>query len=192
MKKKLYIGFTTRKGDIIALCAIGLLLIAQLCQVVYALGYKFAFNPEDYTNPDVGFIWEPNLLLFALILYIPPYISVYAGVLFYLLRDKNKLPRRPMFYSKNKVVSSCLGVVYFILLLGFFWQSVMIAPSYDGSNSNDAIIGLLGGATITCVIWIPLDLIGLFLWYRNYGIEGALTPSSLKDSEADTVVKTEV
>ena len=164
MKKRLYIGFTKRKGDIIALIVLGVLLLAQLAQVVYTFGYH---NWE----PDPGFYWDPMLIVSALIMYVPPFLVAYGGLIFYLIRDKEVLPRRPMFYSKDKTWSMVFGIIYFITLALFFVLSLMIGPDYH--DEEMAFLSVFAGGLITCTVGIPVDLLGLFLWYRNFGLERA-------------------
>lgn len=164
MRKRLYIGLTKRKGDRFALAIIGLLLLAQLAQVVYALGYV---NDDNMSE----FVWKPQLILNAILVYFPPFLVAYAGLIFYLVRDKDVLPKRPMFYSKNKAIATCFSVVYFIALLIFFGLSLLIAPDYSGGWPNNADSNIIMGAIITIVIGLPVDLLGLYIWYRNYGVQ---------------------
>ena len=164
MSKILYIGFTKRKGDIAALIIIGLLLIAQLAQVVYAVGYV-----NDYCTSE--FVWNPRPIIYAILAYVSAFFVAYAGLIFYLVRDKEALPKRPMFYSKNKVVATCFSVVYFLTLIPFFVLSLLIVPDYSGGWPNQAEGCIIIGAIITIIIGLPVDLIGLFLWYKNYGVK---------------------
>lgn len=161
MSKQLYIGFTKRKGDIIALIVLGVFLLAQLAQVVYSIGYC-CYEPEP------GFKWEPGLIIKAIVLYVPPFLVAYGGLIFYLIRDKEILPRWPMFYSKGKTGAIVFGVIYFITLILFLLLSLMIGPDY---YDNEADFNILAGGFITFMLGIPADLLGLFLWYRNFGRE---------------------
>ena len=160
--KWLNFGFTKRKGDKIALVAIAILLVLQLIQVVYSIGYM--------NNGIEGrFVFKPELIIWALILYVPAFIIAYGGLIFYLIRDKETFPRRPMYYSKNKVVATVFTAIYYSVLLLFFLLSLLIGPDkYDDSYLGGAA-SIVIGALITIVLGLPVNIVGYFLWIKNYG-----------------------
>ena len=155
------IGFTKRKGDRIALILIAILLVAQLAQVVYAIGV-------DYSN-EGKFIFKPKGILLAFILFVPPFLIAYGGLIFYLIRNKETLPQRPMFFSKNKIAATVFTVIYFFFLIVFLLLSLLIGPEYS-SGSNDASFYIVIGGLITLILGLPVDIIGIIIWHKNYGL----------------------
>ena len=86
--KRLYIGFTKRRWDKIALAFLGVLLIAQIAQVVYAIGYKVVLDDMTGEVVSSGFVWNSDDFIMAIILYVPAFLVAYAelvypGVLIY-------------------------------------------------------------------------------------------------------------
>ena len=169
--KRLYIGFTKRRWDKIALAFLGVLLIAQIAQVVYAIGYKVVLDDMTGEVVSSGFVWNSDDFIMAIILYVPAFLVAYGGLIFYLVRDKEILPSRPMFYGKNKVVATCFTVVYFIVLLAFFILSLLISPDYEYYHGNQAAMYIFGGSMITLIVGVPVNLVGLLLWYLNHGVQ---------------------
>lgn len=161
MSAKLNIGFTKRKGDRIALVLIAILLVAQLVQVVYAIGV-------DFTN-EGKFVFKPKDILWAVLLFVPPFLIAYGGLIFYLIRDKEMFPKRPMFFSKNKIVATVFTVIYFIFLILFLLLSLLIGPEYN-SGGNDASLYIVIGGLITLIVGLPVDIIGIIIWHKNYGL----------------------
>lgn len=162
-KRHLYIGLTKRKGDWIVLVAIAVLLIVQLIQVVYDIGLK---------NTECGrleFVFRPQLILKAIVLYVPPFLVAYGGLIFYLIRDKKWHPKWPKFCCKNDIVATICGIIYFITIILFFLLSLLIWGN-GWHWENEVMDDISSGALITLLFGVPVDLIGLILWTSNYGL----------------------
>lgn len=147
-------NISKRKGDIIGLWVLGILLAVQIVRV-FLIVYSERYDIDGNELPT------PYLKAFAYSLYLYPsvFIVAFGGLIYYLFCPITKKPYlrgRPVIV---KIFGSIFGFLHLAVLLLFCVFSFFIS----GLDSEGIIIGWL----FFMIIGIPIDLICYFLWRKR-------------------------
>lgn len=147
--------YTSRKGDIIGLWILGILLLIQVVRVFVAV------CADDY-DPVGDVVSTPykEAFSYSLLLYPSAFIVAFGGLICYLLRSKENGPIWPSFYSNNPVLATIFGSIYFLALFAFCVYSFLVS----GMDREEIVIGWL----FTMLPGVPADIIGAILWRKRF------------------------
>lgn len=147
--------YTSRKGDIIGLWIIGILLAIQVVRVFFAVcAYNYDPVGDTLSTP------YKDACIYSLLLYPSAFLVAFGGLICYLLRSKENGPSWPAFYSNTPALAILFGCIYFVALLAFCVYSFLIS----GMDREEIALGWF----FTLLPGIPVDIIGAILWKKRF------------------------
>lgn len=145
------VSISKRKGDIIGLWVLGILLAVQIVRVFLTVcSERYDMDENEFPIP------YGRAFVFSLCLYPFVFLLAFGGLIYYLVRpvtSKPSLRGRPV---PVKIFGSIFCFLYLAVLLLFCVFSFFISAL----DSEGIIIGWL----FFMMIGIPIDLICYFTW----------------------------
>lgn len=168
--------FTNRTRDIVALILIAFAWLVMIGLIWRQLSYQWENETFIYTIKGL----RKTVLLFS-----PSFLLAFGGLIFYFGRSKEIYPKHICLFSWDKKKARGYTALLFFLLIGFamlFLVGLFIIPGdlssrlvevhegYDGTlytAKTWALDFLWISFWVNLILWLPLNSIGVSLWFQN-------------------------
>lgn len=148
------VNVSKRKGDIIGIWVLGILLIIEIIRVFFTVcSERYDIDGNDLPTPYV------KAVAYSLLLYPSVFFLAFGGLIYYLvspITSKPSLRKRPVLVQ---IFGGIFGFLYLAMMLLFCVFSFLIS----GLDSEDIIIGWL----FFILIGVPIDIVCYFLWRKR-------------------------